>query len=171
MCNVNNVFFCLFYLQVEPVSICVSSIKLSITHPCHSFSATPSNTHNVIIKNLTYNIDDQLDARMAKFIHMCLNHDNEVCRSISLSKLLCKNSTFASNYSYLSCKYNLSHNDWHLDTSHLIGKVRLKNKQKSCHIGSCQDIIELCDIRDGLALCDTLSNDDVCKLIDIICLE
>ena len=63
-----------------------------------------------------------------------------------------KNSTFASNYSYLSCKYNLSHHDWHLDTSHLIGKVRLKNKQKSCHIGSCQDIIELCDIRDGLAL-------------------
>ena len=29
-----------------------------------------SNTHNVIIQNLTYNIDDQLDARMAKFIHM-----------------------------------------------------------------------------------------------------
>ena len=49
----------------------------------------PSNTHNVIIQNLTYNIDDQLDARMAKFIHMCLNHDNTVCRSISLSKLLC----------------------------------------------------------------------------------
>ena len=70
------------------------------------------------------------------------------------------------------CHVNIiSHTDWHLDTSHLIGKVRLKNKQKSCHIGSCQDIIELCDIRDGLALCDTLSNDDVCKLIDIICLE
>ena len=49
----------------------------------------PSNTHNVIIQNLTYNIDDQLDARIAKFIHMCLNHDNDVCRSISLSKLLC----------------------------------------------------------------------------------
>ena len=47
----------------------------------------------------------------------------------------------------------------------------IMNKQKSCHIGSCQDIIELCDIRDGLALCDTLSNDEVCKLIDIICLE
>ena len=61
----------------------------------------PSNTHNVIIQNLTYNIDDQLEARIAKFIHMCLNHDNDndndVCRSISLSKLLCKKSqlTFA----------------------------------------------------------------------------
>ena len=78
---------------------------------------------------------------------MCLNRD--VCRSISLSKLLYKNSTFASNYSYLSCKYNLSHHDWHLDTNHLIGK------QESCHNGSCQDIIEYCEIRDGLALCDT----------------
>ena len=47
----------------------------------------PSNTHNVIIHNLTYNIDDQLDVRMAKFIHMCLNHDNDVCRSISLFEL------------------------------------------------------------------------------------
>ena len=75
---------------------------------------------------------------------------------------------YADPYLYLNC---LTIIDWHLDTSHLIGKVRLKNKQKSCNIGSCQDIIELCEIRDGLALCDTLSNDDVCKLIDIICLE
>ena len=62
----------------------------------------PSNTYNVIIQNLTYNIADQLDPRMAKFIYICLNHDNKVCRSISLSKLLCNNSTFTSNYSYLS---------------------------------------------------------------------
>ena len=82
-----------------------------------------------------------------------------------------KKSTFASNYNYLSCKYNVSYNDWQLDANHLIGKVRLKNNQKSCHSGSCQDIIELCEIRHGLTLCVTLSNDDVCKLIDIICLD
>ena len=40
----------------------------------------PRNTHTVIIQDITYNIDDQLDAMMAKFIHMCLNHDNDVCR-------------------------------------------------------------------------------------------
>ena len=51
----------------------------------------PCNTHNAIVQNLTYNIDDQLDVRIAKFTHMCLNHHNDVCRSISLSKLLCKN--------------------------------------------------------------------------------
>ena len=82
-----------------------------------------------------------------------------------------KNSTFASNYRYLSCKYSLSHHDWHLDMNHLAGKVRLKNKQKSIYSKSCQDIIELCEIRDGLSSCDTLSNDDICKIIDIICIE
>ena len=80
---------------------------------------------------LTYTIDDQLDVRIAKFTHMCLNHHNDVCRSISLSKLLCKNSTLASNFRYLSCKYSLTHHDWHLDMNHLAGKVRLKNQQKS----------------------------------------
>ena len=60
----------------------------------------PCNTHNAIVQNLTYNIDDQSDVRIAKFTHMCLNHHNDVCRSISLSKLLCKHSTFVSNYRY-----------------------------------------------------------------------
>ena len=41
----------------------------------------PCNTHNAIVQNLTYNIDDQLDVRIAKFTHMCLNHHNDVCRS------------------------------------------------------------------------------------------
>ena len=65
----------------------------------------------------------------------------------------------------------LSHHDWHLDMNHLAGKVRLKNQQKSIYSKSCQDIIELCEIRDGLSSCDTLSNDDICKIIDIICIE
>ena len=55
--------------------------------------------------------------------------------------------------------------------SHLAGKVQLKNQQKSICSKSCQDIIELCEIRDGLASCDILSNDDICKVIDIICIE
>ena len=74
---------------------------------------------------------------------MCSNHDNDEYRSISLPKLLCKNSTFASKFSYLSCTYNLSHHDWHLDTNYLVSNVRLKNKQTPCHNSSCQDIIYL----------------------------
>ena len=103
---------------------------------------------------------------------MYLNHDNDVYRSISLSKLLCKNSTFSSNYNYLSCKYELSNQVWYLDTNHLLGKVTLKS-QLNITCSSWQSVIELCEIRDGLSSCQALSNDDVCtcKLIEIICLE
>ena len=74
-----------------------------------------------------------------------------------MSKLLCKNSTLTSNYRYLSSKYSLSHHDWHLDINHLAGKGCLKNQQKLiCYNSkSCQDIIELCEIRDSLSSCDT----------------
>ena len=47
----------------------------------------PYRTHNAIVHNLSYNIDFQIDTRMIKFIHSCLNHSNIVCKSIVLSKL------------------------------------------------------------------------------------
>ena len=34
---------------------------------------------------------------------------------------------------------------------------------------SWKSIIELCEIRDGLSSCEALSNDDVRKLIELIC--
>ena len=34
----------------------------------------PFRAHNAIIHNLSYNIDLQLDTRMMKFVHSCLNH-------------------------------------------------------------------------------------------------
>ena len=124
----------------------------------------PNRAHNAIVQNLSYNIDDQLETRMIKFNHMCLNHD-DVCRSISLSKLLCKNSTFSSNYNYLSFKYELSNQDWYLYTNHLL------NIQLNITCSSLHCVIELCEICDGLSSCEALSNDDVCKLIELICLE
>ena len=32
-------------------------------------------------------------------------------------------------------------------------------------------IIELCEIRDGLASCEKITDSNICKLIDSICLE
>ena len=37
-------------------------------------------THHTIVLDLTCDADHQLDNRMLKFIHMCLNHNNKVCR-------------------------------------------------------------------------------------------
>ena len=79
-------------------------------------------THNAIVHNLSYNVDFQIDTRMIKFIHLCLNHSNIVCKSIVLSKLYCIKSTFGSNYKYLSCKYGISQDDWYTNLSQLFKK-------------------------------------------------
>ena len=79
-----------------------------------------------IVHQLSYDSDHQLETRMIKFVHLCLNHSNHVCRLIILSsKLHCIKSTFASNYmyKYLSYRYNISHDDWNKDISHLIIKI------------------------------------------------
>ena len=81
-----------------------------------------------------------------------------------------KNSTFSSNYNYLSCKYELSNQDWYLETNHLLCKVRLKS-QLNITCSPWQSIIELYEICDGLSPCEALSNDDVCKFIELIYLE
>ena len=56
-----------------------------------------------------------------------------------------------------------------IDTSHVLGKVQLKRQQetKCCS----RMIIEFCEIRDGLASCEKITDSNICKLIDSICLE
>ena len=80
---------------------------------------------------------------------MGLNHSNNVCKSIQLSKRCCLQSTFASNYRLLSFKYNISHNDCFTvtDVSHLIGKLRMKFQQNSRSSNEVQSLIELCAIK------------------------
>ena len=57
----------------------------------------PAQAHNTIVRSRTCNVDYQLENRMLKFIYMCLDHHNKVCRS----QFNCKNSTFTSNYPVL----------------------------------------------------------------------
>ena len=101
---------------------------------------------------------------------MCLNHHNKVCRSLLLFKVNCETSTFTSKCHYLFCKYELSRSDWYIDTSHLLCKVQLK-RQPETKCFSSRIIIELCEIRDGLASCEKITDSNICKLIDSICLE
>ena len=44
----------------------------------------PYSAHNVIVHNLSYDIDHPLDTtcRMTNFVCSCLNHSNIVCRSL-----------------------------------------------------------------------------------------
>ena len=129
--------------------------------------------HNAIVHQLSYDIDHQLETRMIKFVHLCLNHSNHVCSSIISSKLHCIKSTFASNYKYLSYRYNNSHDDWYKDISHLIGKVKLKFQQDFHSRNTAQTLEELCAIRDGLSTCNPLSylHVDACELNNLISLD
>ena len=89
----------------------------------------PYKAYNAIVHQLNYDIDHPLETRMIKSVHLCLNHSNHVCRSIISSKPHCIKSILASNYKYLSYRYNISHDDWYKIINHLIGKVKLKFQQ------------------------------------------
>ena len=113
----------------------------------------------------------QLKTRMVKFVHLCLNHSNHVCRSIISSKLYCIKYTFASNYKYLSYRYNFFHSDWYKDISHLTGKVKLKFQQDFQSRNTAETFVELCALRDELSTCNALSYLNVCELINLISLD
>ena len=100
----------------------------------------PYRTHNAIVHNLSYNIDFQIDTKMIKFIHSCLNHSNIVCKSIVLSKLYCIKSTIGSNYKYLSCKYGISQDDWYTNLSQLFKKVNMKCHEEMQHRNAAQTV-------------------------------
>ena len=81
--------------------------------------------HNLIVHNISYNLDVCLDLRMIKFVYTALNHSNEICHNLLHTKLNCMRSTFSENYQYLSYKYQLSDRDWYKDIEHLLGKVKV----------------------------------------------
>ena len=108
----------------------------------------PYRAHNVIVHNLSYDIDLQLETRILKFVHLGLNDSNNVCKS----KLCCLQSTFTTNCRYLSSKYTISHNDWFSDVSHLIGKVKMKFLQNCRSSNEVQSLIKLCAISQYLLI-------------------
>ena len=106
-----------------------------------------------------------------KFIHSCLNHSNIVCESIVLSKLYFVKSTFGSNYKYLSCKYGILQDDWYTHISQLVQKDNIKCHEAMQHRNAAQTVVDLWELRDGVAHRDTLSYYDVCNLVVLISLE
>ena len=72
---------------------------------------------------------------------------------------------------YTGTRYDISHDDWHKDISHLIGKVKLKFQQDFQSRNTAQTLVELCAIRDGLSTCNALSYLDACELINLISLD
>ena len=79
-------------------------------------------THNMIVHNLSSDINVSLETRNIKFIHNALGNNN-VYKHILSIKLRCRGSCFADNFRFLSYKYNLCDSDWNKKLSFLMGKV------------------------------------------------
>ena len=73
---------------------------------------------------ITNDIDIIIDKHLVRFIYNSINHSNKTSSNILRVKLLCVNSTFSSNFQYLSIKYGLTEADWYTNIDHLLGKVR-----------------------------------------------
>ena len=134
----------------------------------------PYTTHNNIVHKLSNDFAFQLDKRIVCFIHNALNHSNKVRRLLLLAKLHSISSTFATNYRHLCYKYDLVQTDWNAGLAHLLGKVKMKYRNKNAQNcpANMSIIRELCDIRDGSHIaCDIISKTEVCSLLDIICTE
>ena len=86
-------------------------------------------------------------------------------------KLLCVNSTFSSNFQYLSFrpKYGLTEADWYINIDHLMGKVRKKMSILYPKPIFCNVLKELCVIRDNITTCDIVSITDIIAMIEDIC--
>ena len=81
-------------------------------------------------------------------IYNTVHHPNELVRLLLHVKLAFANSVFAENFRYLSFKYQFTREDWNKPCYFLLGKVKFKTP---LHVQStCQTIVELCNIRDGL---------------------
>ena len=136
----------------------VSDFKVAWREIKRRIWGLPYKAHNAIILNYSYNIDLQLDTRMMKFVHSCLNHCNSVCKSLLLAKLECIKSTFAANYKYLSYKYKICQDDWFMDINFLIAKKKAQFDKDIQNISTAHTIVELCAISDGIANCDVMSS-------------
>ena len=66
-------------------------------------------------------------------------------------------STFAANYKYLCYEYTICQDDWLVDKNLLIEKMKVQFEKETQSRSNAHTIVELCDIRDGIANCDIMS--------------
>ena len=106
---------------------------------------------------------------LVRFIYNSINHSNKTSSNILRVKLLCVNSTFSSNFQYLSFKYGLTEADWYINIDHLMRKVRKKMSILYPKPILCSVLKELCAIRDNITTCDIASITNIIAMIEDIC--
>ena len=97
-----------------------------------------------------------------------MHHRNELVRLLLHVKLASANSVFAENVRYLSFRYKITREDLNKPHAVLLGNVFFFTP---LHIQStCQTIVELCNIRDGLSFCDGLNYSNIICILNALCL-
>lgn len=119
-------------------------------------------------------ISEQLALRFCKFYHTMLSCPNE---NVSLIAQLAKHSTcttLGKNVAYIMSHYNLF---YPFETTSGINTVK-RNMYKELNCNNNAEyhntgsvIRELCETRDGISLMDFIQTEDICLLIDELCVN
>ena len=74
------------------------------------------------------------------------------------------------NYRFVSYKYNVYDHDWYGDINKLMEKISVINK--SHELSVCQQIIELCKIRDNMLTTNMMENANMfIMLLESLCTD
>jgi len=112
-------------------------------------------------------IDIALEKRCLKFLWSCMNSNNDIVKSVSLSSMGNSYSTFGENYRYLSHKYNICPYAWNKPFYCVVNKLYTFVDR----LPVCQEAIMIRDLcieyDDGFF--DILDSEQMCHLIEYLC--
>ena len=128
---------------------------------------THCNLLSTINSSLPIAID--LEKRCAKFIHLCLNSNNFIIKTTSISVITTHRSQFGDNYRYICYKYKIPRNLWFLPIGNILQYFQDFIVKYVCTSPKGAMIRELCLQRDNDVL--ILSNSELSILIDDLCVN
>ena len=131
----------------------------------------PNMTHCNLLStiNSSLSIAIALEKRCAKFIHSCLNSNNLIIKTTSISAITTHRSQFGDNYRYICYKYKIPRYLWFLPIGNILQYVQEFIVNYVCTSPEGAMIRELClqrNIDDFI-----LSNSELSILIDDLCVN
>ena len=131
----------------------------------------PNTTHCKLLStiNSSFPIEIALEKRCAKFIHSCLNSNNLIIKTTSISAITTHRSQFGDNYRYICYKYKIPRNLWFLQIGNILQYIQDFILKYVCTSPEGAMIRELCLQRDNDDL--ILSNSELSSLIDGLCVN
>ena len=125
----------------------------------------PNMTHYNLLTTINSSPPEiALEKRCAKFIRSCLNSNNLISKSTSISALTTHRSQFGDNYRYICYKYKIPRNLWFLPIGNMLRYIDDFIVKYVCTSPEGFMIRELCLQRDNDDF--ILSNSELSMLID-----